>query len=251
MISRVYVINLERRPDRLAHFQEECKREGVPSDLIRVWKAVDGMTHNFSAEEHLQFSSSDLDIHSETGKGCIANQLSHLQVLKDITEECKNDDDICLVFQDDVKLGANFWENVNKVADDMRMIMNAPYVFVGLHAVGAGSYFEDFDLTRQPERSMFFCINETLLIGQYFETINPASLAFLVSKRGALDYLEYTKRGIQYATDRNMNDYLINRRQFFGCYPVLCTGNSKFKSDIFKYDEHAVTRDLLELLDDL
>lgn len=250
MINQVYVINLERRPDRLAHFHRECEREGIPNQSIRVWKAVDGMSHTLSPEERTLFEHSDLDPNTETGKGCIANQLSHLQVMRDIISE-ESKVDVALVFQDDVRLGKDFWKRVNTVAAEMRTIPNSSFVFVGFHAIGAGSYFVDYDLEKV-EENLFWTEQLTPHIGRLHPEINPASLAFLVTKEGARAYLNHIDRfGILHATDRNQNGYLIERNQFLSTFPVLCTGNSQFKSDIFKYDEHAVTRDLLELLEDL
>lgn len=244
-IDQVYVLNLERRPDRLSHFFAECEREGVPNKLVRVWKAVDGLTHTLTNDEKRLFAPSDLDQTSETGKGCMANQLSHLQILRDIVE---NDTiQTALVFQDDVRLGRNFWENVSKVAGDMD---NIPIVFVGLHAIASCSYFVDLDLENQT--NMFWEEPVTSTIGRLRPDVNPASLAFLITKSGAKEYLDHiTKYGVLHTTDINMNKYLISKRQFCSTFPLLCTGNSAFKSDIFKYDDHAVTRDLLELLEDL
>lgn len=248
MIDQIFVINLERRPERLAHFRAECERVRIPKHLIRVWQAVDGQTHMFTADELQMFSPSDLDAASDTGRGCMANQLSHLQILRHIrdTPSLKQ----CLIFQDDVRFADDFWPCIQSVSTEMSA-QKLPFVWVGFHKIGAGSYFEDFDLGDVWNRSHIL-ETRSLEIGTLRPDVNPASLAYLVSREGAMAYLRHVETfGIQHATDINFRDFLLAYNMFCGSCRVLCTGNSLFKSDIFKYDDHALSRDLLELLQDM
>lgn len=249
MIDRVYVINLERRPERLAHFWNECEREGIPPEKIEVWKAVDARTHVFTEDERMMFSTSDLSFESDTGRGCMCNQLSHLGILLDILQKGYRN---CLIFQDDVKLGEHFWEQVQEVEEEMRNHPEMTFVSVGLHQLAIGSYFEPFDL-RANDRSTYLQDEPiTPHIGRLQPHINPASLAYLVSNEGAKEYVQHLREhGVQYATDKNYRAYLLARNAFFTSVPVLCTGNASFPSDIFLYDNHAVTRDLLDALEDV
>lgn len=247
-IDQIYVINLERRPDRLAHFMTECKRENIPLDRLQVWKAVDGQSYQFTDEERALFQHSDLAIDTDTGRGCMGNQLSHLQILKDIIQHGHRQ---CLIFQDDVKLGSSFWPHVQCVSAEMKM-MEAPFVWIGLHQLAIGSYFEEFDL-RRDDRSMYLDgVPLTPHIGRLHAHVNPASLAYLVSLDGASSYVQHLRdHNVQCATDKNYRAYLLERDSFYTSVPVLCTGNATFRSDIFLYDDHAVTRDLLDALDEM
>ena len=248
MIDRIYVINLERRPDRLAHFMKECAREGVPPEKIQVWKAVDGQSHRFTEEELALFRASDLALDTDTGRGCMGNQLSHLQILQDILLHGHRH---CLIFQDDVKLGPSFWSNVQCVASEMKE-MNAPFVWIGLHQLAIGSYFEEFDLDRNDRQTYLHGEPLTEHIGRLQPHVNPASLAYLVSQDGASSYVKHLQQHpIQFATDKNYRAYLLEQDAFFTSVPVLCTGNASFRSDIFLYDDHAVTRDLLDALEEM
>lgn len=248
-IHHVFVINLQRRPERLAHFKKECEREQIPSEYVHVWRAVDAISHTLTFDELQLFKDSDLDSNSETGRGCMANQLSHLQILEEIVSKKLG---VCLVFQDDVKFGTGFWNKVNTISTEMRM-NNMDLVWIGLHRIGAGSYFEDFDLdeSRQDKIELFTSM-VTDHIGHLKPSVNPASLAYVITEKGAENYLRHIKQfGIHNATDINFRNYLLSLNQFYGAFPVLCTGNSEFKSDIFKFDENALTRDMLELLENL
>jgi GR25 family glycosyltransferase involved in LPS biosynthesis len=185
----------------------------------------------------------------------MANQLSHLQILEDIV---RNERPYSLIFQDDVKFCHNFWRDAEAVVERMRVQNEVQFVWIGLHKIAAGSYFEDLDLLKQPEISTLFTTvapksgNDGQIIAKLKPEHNPASLAYVVTLEGAREYLHHIRQnGVRHTTDINFREYLLERDAFFGTYPVLCTGNSKFKSDIFKYDHHAVCRDLLELLDDL
>lgn len=246
-IGQIFVINLQRRPERLSHFLDECTRESVPLRCIKVSPAVDAQTHVFTSDEMRMFSASDLDANSETGKGCMANQLSHLQILHEIVKQRIS---FSIIFQDDVKLGQNFWEQVQVVTNEMRE-RAIPIVWIGLHQVGAGSYFEDLDLQNQPAFEELYTNHVHSHLAFLQPHINPASLAYVISLEGARAYLKHVQtEGIHFATDINYRKYLLDRNQFVGATPMLCTGNSRFKSDIFCFDDHAIMRDLLEILGD-
>jgi len=73
----IYVLNLERRKDRLSHFFEECKREGIEKDKITVFKGLDAQTYIFSEQEKNMFKNTQFDINTDTGRGCMCNQLVH------------------------------------------------------------------------------------------------------------------------------------------------------------------------------
>lgn len=244
----LYVINLDRRPERLAHFRAECQRENVPTGWVRVWQAVDAMSHEWTPTEKQWFAKSDLDLNSETGRGCAANQLSHVGILREIAYTA-DVSSFFVVFQDDVRLGEHFREGLETVLTEMRK-HSTDLVWIGLHKIGAGSYFEDLDLEQQPSVDTFFADMISPHLGHLHPTVNPASLAYVITPVGAQKYLNYVEKtgGFLHATDINYRDYLLGINQFIGCYPLLCTGNSTFKSDIFKYDNHATARDLLELL---
>ena len=241
--NKIYLINLERRKDRLDHFLNECKRENISLSNVEIFKAYDAKIYDIKNEELKLFDKADFDLKIGHSKPCICNQLSHYNILKDIV---KNKYKKCIIFQDDVRFRSNFVEDVNNVLDNMPE--DTEIVWIGLHKAAAYSYFEEFDLQDNKDKSYVKEImNE--YVCRYKDDINPCSLAYIVTYEGAKRYINYiNKRGFLYATDKNFNSYLVSKGLMYGSYDVLCTGNSKFKSDVFESDNYAIERDMMELL---
>lgn len=241
--DKIYLINLERRSDRLDHFFDECKKENLSFSNVEIFKAYDSKTYNINNDELKMFKNVDFGMNSAHSKPCMCNQLSHYNILKDIV---KNKYKKCIIFQDDVKLKSNFVKDVNNVIDNIPE--DTEIVWIGLHKEYSGSYFRDFDLDDNKDKSYVKeRVNE--YICKYKDNINPCSLAYIVTYNGAKRYIDYVnKRGFLYATDVNFNIYLIDNNIMYGSYDVLCTGNSKFKSDVFESDNYAIERDMMELL---
>jgi GR25 family glycosyltransferase involved in LPS biosynthesis len=242
-LDKIYLINLERRNDRLIHFLDECKREDITMNKVKFFKAIDAKTYNPSQEELKMFKNIDFDINNSSGKGCMCNQLSHYNIILDII---KNKYKKCIIFQDDVILKNNFKNDVNNVLNNLPK--DSEIIWIGLHKIGAGSYFEDFPINDKYDR---YYIKERInnYVCKLNDDINPCSLAYIITYNGAKNYLEYIRRkGFIHATDINFRDYLLSKNINYASYDVLCTGNSKFKSDVFEIDDNALVRDMLELL---
>ena len=64
--------------------------------------------------------------------------------------------------------------------------------------------------------------------------VNPCSLAYVMTLQGCKNMVKYfEENGYNRATDGNYNDYLEERKIFYGSSRVLVTGNSNLGSDIF------------------
>jgi GR25 family glycosyltransferase involved in LPS biosynthesis len=243
-LDKIYLINLERRQDRLNHFLNECKREDINMNKVQIFKAIDAKTHSVSEDEIKMFKSIDFDTNNYCGKACVCNQLSHYNILLDIV---KNKYKKCVIFQDDVRLKNNFEYELDNVLDNIPK--DAEIIWIGLHKMGAGSYFEDFPLNEENQNKYYVKDKVNDYVCRLNNDINPCSLAYIITYNGAKKYIEHIKKnGFIYATDGNFNDYLVSKNIHYGSYNVLCTGNSKFKSDVFEIDDNAIARDMLELL---
>jgi GR25 family glycosyltransferase involved in LPS biosynthesis len=242
-VDKIYLINLERRKDRLEHFFNECKREGIDSNKVKIFKAFDAKTYKLKDEELKMFQNIDFDLNVFHGKPCICNQLSHYNILLDMV---KNKYKRCIIFQDDVRLRKNFKRDINNVVNNLPR--NSEFVWIGLHQMAAGSYFEDFPIDEEYDR---YYVKEKIndYVCRLNDDINPCSLAYIATYDGAINYIEHVNRyGFRYATDGNFNKYLLSKNIMYSSYDVLCTGNSKFKSDVFEMDDNAVARDMLDIL---
>lgn len=251
MKIKIFLINLDRRPDRLSHFIDECKREGIEYKNIERFRAIDGETYQFSEKELNMFTKSDIDVKTDTGKGCMGNQLSHYYILKNIVEK---EYPISLIFQDDVKLKKGFVKDLENVVDDVyKNGNNIPIVWIGLHKIGSGSFFVDFRIDEEYDFHSYAKekVDDHEHLCKLKDDINPASLAYLITLDGAKKYINYVEKetkGFLRATDINFRDFLLKEDKMYGSNKVLCTGNSTFKSDIFKYDDYAISREMEELL---
>ena len=88
-----YLINLDRRPDRLEAATAELNKAGIE---FKRWPAVDGSSLNESFQ---------------SGPGALGCKLSHVAVLKDALEHGYDEitvyeDDVCFVPDFQVKLAA-------------------------------------------------------------------------------------------------------------------------------------------------
>tara|TARA_R110000822_G_scaffold31644_1_gene91504 strand:- start:733 stop:1341 length:609 start_codon:yes stop_codon:yes gene_type:complete len=100
----IYVINLERRPDRLLKFQNQAKLAGVKA---KVMNAVDGKslsTRDFWIEKYYNLVEKRY-----LKKGEIGSYISHYNCFEDSTTNK------VMVFEDDAKLPMGFWYSYNEV----------------------------------------------------------------------------------------------------------------------------------------
>ena len=100
----IYVINLERRPDRLLKFQNQAKLAGVKA---KVMNAVDGKslsTKDFWIEKYYNLVEKRY-----LKKGEIGSYISHYNCFEDSTTNK------VMVFEDDAKLPMGFFYSYNEV----------------------------------------------------------------------------------------------------------------------------------------
>lgn len=243
-VDKIYLLNLEKRKDRLDHFINECKRENIDLNKLHVFKGLDAEKYILKEYEKDLFSK-NVDIDSYTGRACACNQLGHYYIFMDMI---KNNYETCLIFQDDSRLKKGFVKELDNIINNLPE--DSEIVWIGLHKTAVLSLFEDFPIDDDYEPYYIKNkINENEYISIYKDDINPASLAYILKKKGAINYIEYIKnKKFNYVTDENFNKYLIDNNKMYGSSKILVTGNSKFKSDIFKYDNNALEREMMELL---
>lgn len=227
-INKIYYINLDRRPERNEHFLNSIKKFNFKKEKIVRFKAIDGLTYNFSDEEKQMFINADF-INTDAEFKIMGNQLSHYYILKDMIS---NNYNYILIFQDDVVFIDNFNEEINNLINNIPE--DAEIINFGFHKVASLSYFEGIDLNNNNEN----IVDAKEIINNHIcklpDYVNPCSLSYLVTLKGAKNLIEYFGEvGFLKATDWNYNDYLMKKDINYGSIKALCTGNSSFKSDIF------------------
>jgi GR25 family glycosyltransferase involved in LPS biosynthesis len=240
-IDKFFYINLEERTDRNTHFLDQCCKEEIPNDKIERFNAIRGSKHNFTEKEIEMFidanyiSKADaINSSIEVAKSIMGNQLSHIKILEIMRE--RNYDTI-VIFQDDVIFKKNFMFHISNIAKNIPE--DAEIINIGMHKVAIYEYFEGLNLDDDTNHLINYLVNDYVAKYNVYDKIsrcrvNPASLAYLVTKKGCeniLNHFETTK--IQYATDWEYNLYLQNKNIFYGSKYILCTGNPEFKSDVF------------------
>ena len=227
-LDYIFFINLERRPDRKEHFLKQCVKHDLPFEKIIRFDAIDGTTYEFE-ERHYKMFEDATYINKPFAKKIMGNQLSHYHILKHMVKEGYQN---ILVLQDDAVFRPDFvsyLENIMKNIPHDAQIIN-----IGLHKFAAEATFVPWDFSDPTEDEYIIekPVNDSVCY--WNRNINPCSLAYIVTTRGAKKLVEYfDKVGFKEATDRNFNDYLVNRRVFYGSTRVLVTTNMQFDSDIF------------------
>ena len=228
-IDKMYYINLDRRQDRNLHFLKLCKKYNFNMNNVIRFKGLDGLTYNFTKKEINMFNNADF-INLDNKNKLMGNQLSHYYILK---EMIKNNYNYILIFQDDVIFRDDFNKQINYLMKNIPV--DAEIINIGFHKESNNAYFKEIDFNNSKESHIPIkkIIND--YVGILEDSINPCSLAYLVTLQGAKNLVEYfNKVGFLRATDWNYTTYLINKNINYATTTVLCTGDPKFGSDIFK-----------------
>lgn len=227
-LDKIYYINLARRADRREHFEVQCKIEDIPLNKVQRFEAIDGLTYEFSTEELKMFLRCDY-LYQPFFKKIMGNQLSHYSILK---EMIANHYEYIIILQDDVIFKPGFNQRIEKVLTSLPD--DAEIVNIGLHKYALYERFVPWDLSTETDRDAISKqqVNDEICV--LHDSINPCSLAYIVTAKGAQNLVNYfDANGFTRATDWNFNDYLRNRNIFYGSTTVLCTGNPNLGSDIF------------------
>ena len=228
-INKIYYINLDRRPDRNQHFLDQCTKFKFDMNNVIRFKGIDGLTYKFSNEEEEMFKNADF-IMNESKEKIMGNQLSHYYILK---EMIKNNYDYIIIFQDDVVLRDDFNYQINKLVENIPE--DAEIINFGFHKMAYLKDFEALDINDPIESQVKSKENINDAVCILADNVNPCSLAYLVTLKGAKNLVNhFNEVGFLRATDWNYTDYMVSKNINYATRTVLCTGNPKFKSDIFK-----------------
>jgi len=227
-ISKIYFINLDRRPDRYEHFLKQCHENYIEFNKIERFKALDGNSYEFNKDEKKMFKEVDYRT-QDFSKRIMGNQLSHYYILKEMIDKNYN---YIIIFQDDIVLRNNFKKELEKVMNNIPE--NAEIVNIAFHKFASYNQFIPWNLNQTEEEKEMAKENINDYICLLNETVNPCSLGYIVTLKGAKNLMNHFNTiGFLRATDWNYNDYLRRKNIFYGSKLVLCTGNPNLGSDIF------------------
>ena len=227
-ISKIYFINLDRRPDRYEHFLKQCHDNDIDYNKIVRFKALDGNIYEFSNEEKNMFKNVDYRTQNFS-KRIMGNQLSHYYILKEMINKNYN---YIIIFQDDILLRTNFKKELENVINNIPN--DAEIINIAFHKFASYNQFIPWNLNQCEEEKLMVKININNYICILNDTVNPCSLGYIATLKGAHNLINhFNTNGFLRATDWNYNNYLIEKNIFYGSRLVLSTGNPNLKSDIF------------------
>ena len=221
-IDKIYLINLERSTDRLEHFMNEVKKHSIPLEKLQIFKAIDATTHEFTSEELVLCQNISHEI-----KTVQCNFLSHYYCWKDSLEKGYN---YTLILQDDVYFVNDICNKIDNIVGHLPN--NAEIVNIGLHYMSTGSFFIDFPIHTEYDRSFYARDNINDYICKWDKNTNPASLAYIINCKNAMHIFDRFPT-IKNAMDHFFNEYCISKDIMYGSTDILATGNSNFKSTVF------------------
>ena len=102
--KEIYVINLDRRPDRYSSFLERIKKESINPKVIKRYSAVDGKT--LEKIENINMAE----------VGCF---LSHYNIWKKVKDNKKvKDSDLIWIMEDDIQFNESFQKYFKLIMKD-------------------------------------------------------------------------------------------------------------------------------------
>jgi len=123
--KEIYVINLDRRPDKYTSFNERLKQEAINSKIIKRFSAVDGKT---------------LEKIENKNMAEVACFLSHYNIWKKVRENKKlKEEDLIWIMEDDIQFNDSFKKYFTFIMKDFKEAPKGPKL---LHI--GGRWVKDF-----------------------------------------------------------------------------------------------------------
>ena len=200
-IDKIYLINLERSKDRLEHFMNEVEKHKFPKDKLKIFKAIDAKTYEFTNDELELLKNM---IHKNEIKTVLCNFLSHYYVWKDIIE---NKYENCLILQDDVYFKEGVVNEIDKIIENFPN--DAKVVFIGLHLFASLSIFVDYPLYNNNLENNYCKEKINDYVCKLNDEVNPCSLAYLVKTSRINDFFENFKLNIG-----AIYEFIFNKKRY-------------------------------------
>ena len=230
-VPTMYCVNLDSAEDRRNHFLSQAAKFSGKFKLTR-FSAVNGLTYQFSEKELSMFENYKTQWFyscERVRKKIMGNQLSHYYILLNVV---KNNSPCAIVVQDDVIFKEDFFSYITRTLKCVPS--DAEIINLGYHKEARGDHYLPLDLNDPIVAHAHIKERITDGVCTIGTNINPCSLAYIITLKGAKNLVEYFHaNGFEKETDHNFNEYLNSRNIFYASIPILCTGNHHFPSSIF------------------
>jgi GR25 family glycosyltransferase involved in LPS biosynthesis len=227
-LDKFYVINLDRKPERMENFMKEYINAELPHDKLQRFSAVDG--NMLRIIDILKFSGEFL--FHPNGKSMIGNHLSHHYILYDIV---KNGYKNSIIVEDDVMFKNNIREDLGNILSNLPSEYEIIWIgILGTNLIPGSDYnYESFNVNGIYDENLYIDRSINEYVGVLKENYNPTTIGYLISQEGAKNYIEHIEKfGFIRETDHSYTHYLKNIGKNYISRKILCTSSNKFSSDI-------------------
>jgi GR25 family glycosyltransferase involved in LPS biosynthesis len=167
----------------------------------------------------------------------MGNQLSHFRIFE---EMIKRDYKYIIVCQDDTVFKDGFGSYIHGLMSDIPQ--DAEIIHFGFHKYAVRDIFLPWDLSTNGSNDdgeiAYKIINNSVCkLRPDFNALYNSnnSTGYILTLKGAKNYVDYIKQfGFKYATDCDVNDYLIKKDIYYGTRTVLATTRISLGSDVFE-----------------
>ena len=222
MITRIYVINLKRRPEKLQNVLQALKRTQAPNALIEVYKAIDGkeydtpldmvqahsMNHiNKSACENMGLDETSTNPRFKAKVGCC---LSHYNVLASAiatsVTETETEPSWCIVLEDDITMNTSWYDmtqNFDKTLlahSDADMVLLSDRTGISRHTTGIQSWFgtDAYAIKSSAAQRILPLIR---LDGSHYKILSPDNMYDSLCEQGILKIYNLNGKPWMLSTD--------------------------------------------------
>lgn len=236
LVDKIYYINLFKREDRKSHFINQTKKMNIPEDKIVRFDAINGLEYKFSNSELELFKNVNYS-YMPTKLQIMGNQLSHFKIFQ---EMINHNYQYIIVCQDDIV----FKSGVTSYIDELMQHIpeDAEIIHFGFHKYAVRDIFLPWNLSKNDanydDEIAYTVVNNSVcrLVPDFNALYNSNNTTgYVLTLNGAKNYVDYVlQNGFKYATDCDLNSYLINKNIYYGTRQVFATTFPKFGSDVFE-----------------
>ena len=233
-IDKVYYINLSKREDRKHHFMNQMNKMDIPEDKVVRFEAINGLEYRFSNFELDLFKNVNYS-YMPTKLQIMGNQLSHFKIFQEMIERNYK---YIIVCQDDIVFKNRFTNYIDELMTHIPE--DAEIIHFGFHKYAVRDIFLPWDLskTNYDDKIAYKVVNNSVchLVPDFNALYNSNNTTgYILTLNGAKNYVKYVaKNRFKYATDCELNEYLINKNIYYGTREVLATTVPNFGSDVFE-----------------
>jgi GR25 family glycosyltransferase involved in LPS biosynthesis len=204
---KTFIVNLDRRPDRMETFINTCKQ--VDFLNWERFSAIDGKKLASTRQLQQIFENNDYNMR----RGMVGCYLSHVKLFTQLINETDKTIDAYLIFEDDIELQPNFKDKFVHFMKELEKNDDWDLAFLSHHVRDNNneSFFDKKQLPSIEKKSVY----ESFLLSL------GGTTAFIISKNGAKKFLDFVDKtgstnGIDTLLQKSANELNV-----YYCQPLL------------------------------